>query len=67
MNPMIVAGEGSTTVLPAEVITAITEGCQKVATGAQEGITAVLPLGLGLFALIFGIRIAINFFRSLAH
>jgi len=67
MNPMIVAGEGSTTVLPAEVITAITEGCQKVATGAQEGITAVLPLGLGVFALIFGIRIAINFFRSLAH
>lgn len=67
MNPMIVAGEGSTTVLPTEVITAITEGCQKVATGAQEGITAVLPLGLGVFALIFGIRIAINFFRSLAH
>jgi len=53
MNPMIVAGEGSTTVLPAEVITAITEGCKKVATGAQEGITAVLPLGLGVFALIF--------------
>lgn len=67
MNPMIVAGEGSTTVLPTEVITAITEGCQKVATGALEGITAVLPLGLGVFALIFGIRIAINFFRSLAH
>lgn len=67
MNPMIVAGEGSTTVLPTEVITAITEGCQKVATGAQEGIVAVLPLGLGVFALIFGIRIAINFFRSLAH
>lgn len=67
MNPMIVAGEGSTTVLPAEVITAITEGCKKVATGAQEGITAVLPLGLGVLALIFGIRIAINFFRSLAH
>lgn len=67
MNPMIVAGEGSTTVLPAEVITAITEGCKKVVTGAQEGITAVLPLGLGVFALTFGIRIAINFFRSLAH
>ena len=66
MNPMIVAGEG-TAVLPTEVITAITEGCQKVATGAQEGITAVLPLGLGVFALVFGIRIAINFFRSLAH
>ena len=67
MNPMIVAGEGSTTVLQAEVTPAITEGCKKVATGAQEGITAVLPLGLGVFALIFGIRIAINFFRSLAH
>lgn len=67
MNTLMIAGEGGNTVLPTEVITAITEGCQKVATGAQEGITAVLPLGLGVFALIFGIRIAINFFRSLAH
>lgn len=67
MNTLMIAGEAGNTVLPTEVITAITEGCQKVATGAQEGITAVLPLGLGVFALIFGIRIAINFFRSLAH
>lgn len=68
MNSMMVAGVGEvSTVLPTEVITAITEGCQKVVKGAQEGITAVLPLGLGIFALTFGIRIAINFFRSLAH
>lgn len=62
-----IAGAVEGNVLPTEVITAITEGCEKVAKGAQEGITAVLPLGLGVFALIFGIRIAINFFRSLAH
>lgn len=68
MNTSFVAAaaEGNT-VLPAEVISAITDGCQNVATGAQEGIIAVLPLGLGVFALLFGIRIAVNFFRSLAH
>ena len=66
MVPML-AGAVEGSVLPTEVITAVTEGCEKVAKGAQEGITAVLPLGLGVFALIFGIRIAINFFRSLAH
>lgn len=59
--------EGSTTILSSDVITAITEGCQKVATGAVEGITAVLPLGLGVMALTLGIRIAIGFFRSLAR
>lgn len=59
--------EGSTTILSSDVITAITEGCKKVATGAAEGITAVLPLGLGVMALTLGIRIAIGFFRSLAR
>lgn len=58
---------GESTVLSSDVITAITVGCQKVATGAAEGITAVLPLGLGVMALTVGIRIAVGFFRSLAR
>ena len=68
MNTSFVAAaaEGNT-VLPAEVISAITDGCQKVATGAQEGIIAVLPLGLGVFALLFGIRVGVNFLRSRTH
>lgn len=68
MNPMIVAGEGSaTTVLPADVVTALQQGVDKVAQGGQEGLVAILPAGLGLFGLFFGIRIAINFFKALAH
>lgn len=68
MIPMIVAGDGSaTTVLPADVVTALKEGVGKVAQGGQEGLVAILPAGLGVFGLFFGVRIAINFFKSLAH
>lgn len=68
MIPMIVAGDGSaTTVLPADVVTALQEGVGKVAQGGQEGLVAILPAGLGVFGLFFGVRIAINFFKSLAH
>lgn len=68
MNPMIVAGDGSaTTVLPADVVTALQQGVDKVAQGDLEGLVAILPAGLGVFGLFFGVRIAINFFKSLAH
>lgn len=68
MDPIFVAGEGSaSTVLPPEVVTAIQEGVGKVAQGGQEGLVAILPAGLGVFGLFFGVRIAINFFKSLAH
>lgn len=68
MNPMIVAGDGSaTTVLPADVVTALQQGVDKVAQGGLEGLVAILPAGLGVFGLFFGVRIAINFFKSLAH
>ena len=68
MNPISVAGDGSaTTVLPADVVTALQQGVDKVAQGGQEGLVAILPAGLGVFGLFFGVRIAINFFKSLAH
>lgn len=54
-------------VLSDEVITAITTGCQNVATGATQGITAILPMGMSIMALTLGVRIAVGFFRSLAH
>lgn len=68
MNPIIVAGEGdAVSVLPANVVTALQQGVDKVAQGGQEGLVAILPAGLGVFGLFFGVRIAINFFKSLAH
>lgn len=67
MVRMFAAAGESNTVIPAEIITALQEGCGKVATGVTEAVVAVLPLGLGVFGLLYGIRIATNFFRSLAH
>ena len=44
MNPMIVAGEGdAVSVLPANVVTALQQGVDKVAQGGQEGLVAILP------------------------
>ena len=59
--------ETSVSVLGTTVTTAITQGCKNVVSGATEGITAVLPFGLEVMALTVGIRLAVGFFRSLAH
>lgn len=57
----------STSVLSESITQALVDGCTKVAQGATEGIAAVIPLGLNVFAITVGLRIALNFFRSLAH
>ena len=59
--------EQSSSVLGTTVVNAITKGCSDVVSGATEGITAVLPLGLQVMALTVGIALAVNFFRKLAH
>lgn len=46
--------------------TAITTACQGAVDVCKDGIVAVLPIGLGLMAITMGIRISVNFFRSLA-
>ena len=65
--PTMVALETDGTVLGSTITSAITEGCKNVVTGATEGITAILPFGLEVMALTVGIRLAVGFFRSLAH
>lgn len=68
MNPTMLALVGEeNTVLPTNVVTSLQQGVDKVAQGGQEGLVAILPAGLGVFGLFFGVRIAINFFKSLAH
>lgn len=68
MNPTMLALVGEeNTVLSTNVVTALQQGVDKVAQGGQEGLVAILPAGLGVFGLFFGVRIAINFFKSLAH
>lgn len=63
----MVALETDGTVLGSTITSAITEGCKNVVSGATEGITAVLPFGLEVMALTVGIKLAVGFFRSLAH
>lgn len=65
--PTMVALETDGTVLGSTITSAITEGCKNVVSGATEGITAVLPFGLEVMALTVGIKLAVGFFRSLAH
>ncbi len=65
--PTMVALETDGTVLGSTITSAITEGCKNVVTGATEGITAILPFGLQVMALTVGIKLAVGFFRSLAH
>ena len=45
----------------------LTNGYLDVAQMAQDGVLVALPIGLGIVGLVAGIRISINFFRSLAH
>ena len=65
--PTMVALETDGTVLGSTITSAITEGCKNFVTGATEGITAILPFGLQVMALTVGIKLAVGFFRSLAH
>ena len=66
--------ETSASVLGTTITTSITEGCKNVVSGATEGITSCssntvksYPFGLEVMALTVGIRLAVGFFRSLAH
>ena len=47
--------------------TAITTACQTAVDTCNDGIVAVLPIGLGLMAITMGIKISVGFFRSLAN
>ena len=48
------------------ITTALTSAFSGVVGDVTTVITAVLPIALGLFALIFGIRKAMQFFKSVA-
>lgn len=47
--------------------TAITTACTTAVDYCNDGIIAVLPIGLGLMAIRMGIRISVGFFRSLSN
>lgn len=52
-------------VMPEAIKEAIVTATQSAADICLDGVTAVLPIGLGVLGTFMGIRIAIRFFRSL--
>jgi hypothetical protein len=47
------------------VISAITTGLQSVATNATTALVAIIPIALGLFAIVWVARKAPDWFKSL--
>lgn len=59
--------DGSTpTTMDATIKEAIVSACQQVVDVSKDGIVAVLPIGLSLMAITWGIRKALGFFKSVA-
>lgn len=51
-----------------EVLTkALGDGASSVTSYAKEGLVVMLPYALGIMGLYMGIRLSINFFRSVAN
>lgn len=60
-------GEGGTTSTMADIITAITTGLQGVATNATSVITAIVPIALGIFAMVWIVRKATKWFNGMTN
>lgn len=58
--------EGGSTGM-ADIITAITTGLQGVATNATSVITAIVPIALGIFAMVWIVRKATKWFKGMTN
>lgn len=60
--------EGTATGMISEAMkTAYSTALQGVQTDVFGMVTTALPYGLGIMGLFLGIRLGLNFFRSIAH
>ena len=59
--------EGGSVSPMADVITAITTGLQGVATNATSVITAIVPISLGIFAMVWIVRKATKWFKGMTQ
>ena len=57
---------GTPATMDATIKEAIVSACQQVVDVSKDGIVAVLPIGLSLMAITWGIRKALGFFKSVA-
>lgn len=58
--------EGGTSGM-ADIVTAITTGLQGVATNATTVITAIVPIALGIFAMVWIVRKATKWFKGMTN
>lgn len=59
--------EGGATSSMADIITAITTGFSSVATNATSVITAIVPIALGIFAMVWIVRKATKWFKGMTN
>lgn len=59
--------EGGTATGMEAIITAITTGFQGVATNATSVITAIVPIALGIFAMVWIVRKATKWFKGMTN
>lgn len=59
--------EGGASTGMADIITAITTGLQGVATNATSVITAIVPIALGIFAMVWIVRKATKWFKGMTN
>lgn len=57
--------EGGATNAMTEIITALTAGFQGAATNITSVLTAIVPIALGIFAMVWVVRKATSFFKGL--
>ena len=60
-------GGGNAVATMADIITAITTGLQGVATNATSVITAIVPIALGIFAMVWIVRKATKWFKGMTN
>lgn len=59
--------EGGAVSPMSDVITAITTGLTGVATNATSVITAIVPIALGIFAMVWIVRKATKWFKGMTQ
>lgn len=59
--------EGGASNAMADIITALTTGFQSVATNATSVITAIVPIALGIFAMVWIVRKATKWFKGMTN
>lgn len=59
--------EGGSVSTMADIITALTSGFTTVSTNATSVIVAIVPIALGIFAMVWIVRKAVGWFKGMTR